>query len=48
MMRLLILLVGLLTANPIIDDDKFINKRSIEPEVEKFDMFGEKIEISLK
>ena len=34
-------------SNPIIDDDKFINRRSVAEE-EKFDMFGEKMEISLK
>ena len=37
----------LVLSNPIIDDDKFINRRSVAEE-EKFDMFGEKMEISLK
>ena len=34
-------------SNPIIDDDKYINRRSVAEE-EKLDMFDEKMEISLK
>ena len=41
------LIMAMATANPIIDDDKFINRRSIA-EPEKLDMFSKQIEISLK
>ena len=47
-MKILSLILPLFVlSNPIIDDDKFINRRSVAEE-EKFDMFGEKMEISLK